>query len=258
MRSPEKDGTSFKERIARASRESSSRIILAIDIDQPPPQHGLKRARQLLDKTVRYLCGVKISRQTVLNLGTRNTALLVKRVHDNDLPCIVDDKINDIGETNKAIADAYFRLGLDAIIANPFAGWRGGLEPLFQKAHSKGRGVILLVYMSHPGAAEGYGQRVIAGPSKKPRFQYILFAEKAVKWKADGAVVGATRPRIVKEVKAVLGGRVPIYSPGVGAQGGDLRRALEAGTDYFIIGRSITKDPRPEHAAESYASTSTE
>lgn len=258
MRSPEKDGTSFKERIARASRENSSRIVLAIDIDQPRPQHGLKRAQQLLDKTVQYLCGVKISRQTVLNIGTRNTALLVKRVHDNDLPCIVDDKINDIGETNKAIADAYFRLGLDAIIANPFAGWKGGLEPLFQTAHNKGRGVILLVYMSHPGATEGYGQRVIAGHSKKPRFQYKLFAEKAVKWKADGAVVGATRPRIVKEVKAVLGGRVPIYSPGVGAQGGDLRRALEAGTDYFIIGRSITRDPHPEHAAERHASISTE
>jgi orotidine-5'-phosphate decarboxylase len=94
--------------------------------------------------------------------------------------------------------------------------------------------------------------------SKRPRSQYILFAEKAVEWKADGAVVGATRPRIVKEVKAVLGGRVPVYSPGVGAQGGDLRRALEAGTDYFIIGRSITKDPHPEHAAERYATISTE
>ncbi len=258
MRSPEKDRTSFKERIARASRESSSRIILAIDIDQAPPNHGLKRAQQLLDKTVQYLCGVKIGRQTVLNLGTRRTAQLVKRVHSNNRPCIVDDKVNDIAETNRAIAEAYFRLGLDAMTANPFAGWKGGLEPLFQTAHEMGRGVILLVYMSHPGAAEGYGQKIMIDNSKRPRSQYILFAEKAVKWKADGAVVGATRPRIVKEVKAVLGGRVPIYSPGVGAQGGDLRRALEAGTDYFIIGRSITRDPHPEHAAERHASISTE
>ena len=245
---------SFKERVARASRENSSRIILALDINQGDPEAGLRRARKLLDNTIPNVCGVKIGRQTVLNLGTNRTIQVTRLVHSRGLPCIVDDKLNDIGSTNNAIADAYFRLGMDALTANPFAGWNGGLQPAFKTAHEKGKGIILLVYMSHKGASEGYGQTVAEGRLKKP--QYVLFAEKAVKWKADGAVVGATRPQVVREAKRILGGSVPIYSPGVGAQGGELAAALEAGTDYFIIGRSITESTAPSRKAEMFADLS--
>ena len=254
MKEPGGRAVPFKEKIARASRENSSRIILALDTNQGPPHGSLRRARKLLDKTLPSLCGVKIGRQTVLNLGTNRTIQITRLVHRTGLPCIVDDKLNDIGPTNNAIADAYFRLGMDALTANPFAGWKGGLQPVFNKAHHEGKGIILLVYMSHPGASEGYGQTVTEGRLKKP--QYVVFAEKAVKWKADGAVVGATRPQVVREAKRILGKSVPIYSPGVGAQGGELAAALEAGTDYFIIGRSITESTAPSSKAEMFADLS--
>ena len=256
MQNPGHAQPSFREWIARASRENSTKTILAIDIDTGPPDTGLERASYLLDKTGQYLCAVKLSRQTVLNLGTTRTAQLVKRVHQHNLPTIIDDKLNDIGETNKAIARAYFRLGLDALTANPFAGWKKGLQPLFQTAHTNNKGVILLTYMSHPGADESYGQLVLTKESNKPKPQYILFAEKAARWKADGVVVGATRPKILKEVKTVLGKKVPIYSPGIGTQGGDITKALEAGTAYLIIGRSISKTPHPRETAARIANMS--
>ena len=69
-------------------------------------------------------------------------------------------------------------------------------------------------------------------------------------------MVGATRPQVVREAKRILGGSVPIYSPGVGAQGGELAAALEAGTDYFIIGRSITESTAPSRKAEMFADLS--
>ena len=258
MQNPGHNQQPYKEWVARASRENSTRIILAIDIDTGPPDSGLEHARGLLEKTHPYLCAVKLSRQTILNLGTTRTARLVKQIHQHNLPSIIDDKLNDIGETNRAIAQAYFSLGLDALIANPFAGWKGGLQPLFQTAHGSSRGVILLAYMSHPGADESYGQLVVTGRSRKLRPQYLLFADKALKWRADGVVVGATRPQILKEVKSVLGKKIPVYSPGVGAQGGDLRKAKEVGTDYFIIGRSISRAPRPGEAAARFANLSRE
>jgi len=254
MKEPARQSESFKEKVARASRGKNSRIILALDINQGNPEAGFRRARNLLAKTFPSLCGVKIGRQTVLNLGTNRTAQITRLVHSRSLPCIVDDKLNDIGPTNSAIADAYFRLGMDALTANPFAGWKGGLQPAFKTAHEKRKGIILLVYMSHEGASEGYGQTVAEGRSKKP--QYILFAEKAVKWKADGAVVGATRPQVVRETKRILGKSVPIYSPGVGTQRGELVMALEAGTDYFIIGRSITESATPSRKAAMFADLS--
>lgn len=210
-----------------------------------------------MERTAPYLCGVKLGRQTVLNLGTERTSTLIKQVHSNDLPCIIDDKLNDIDETNKAITQAYFNLGFDGIIVNPFVGWKGGLQPVFQLSHRHGKGVLVLVYMSHPGASGGYGQLVLENHGKKPRPQFELFAEKASRWKADGAVVGATRPDIVRKVRITLSDGIHIYSPGIGTQGGKIPKASKAGTDFFIIGRSITKASDPEKTAQGYAREST-
>ena len=74
---------------------------------------------------------------------------------------IMDAKVNDIGATNQVIAEYYYAAGFDAIIANPFVGWDEGLKPLFEVSKRLDRGVILLCYMSHKGASEGYGQTII-------------------------------------------------------------------------------------------------
>jgi orotidine-5'-phosphate decarboxylase len=245
--------SSFREAIQEASKNNFSKIILALDLNGSASGQMLRTSRNLLEKTAPYICAVKFGRQTVLNLGTERTRTLIKHAHANDLPCIIDDKLNDIDETNKAIAEAYFGLGFDGIIVNPFVGWKGGLQPVFKLARDNGKGVIVLVYMSHPGAAESYGQLVFNGHNKRPRPQFEIFAEKAGLWKADGAVVGATRPDIVRKVKAKLRDGVRIYSPGIGAQGGEILSTSRAGTDFFIIGRSITTASDPEKIVHNYA-----
>jgi orotidine-5'-phosphate decarboxylase len=181
------------------------------------------------------------------------TRVLIKTGHDNDLPCIIDDKLGDIDETNFAIAQAYFGIGFDGIIVNPIVGWKGGLEPVFRIAQKEGKGVIVLVYMSNPGASDDFGQLVLESPRSKPRPQYEIFAERAQQWGADGAVVGATRPQIVKKVRSKLNDGVRIYSPGIGTQGGKVLQASRAGSDFFIIGRSITTAADPEKAAHNFA-----
>ena len=80
--------------------------------------------------------------------------------------------------------------------------------------------------------------------------QYVSFAKKALKLEADGAVVGATYPEKIREVHQILGEKIPIYSPGIGAQGGDIRAALEAGARYLIVGRAITLAENPGEAAK--------
>ena len=162
----------------------------------------------------------------------------------------MDCKINDVGHTNRAIAEYYFKAGFDAVIASPFIGWEEGLQPVFEVAETMERGVIVLVYMSHKGAPEGYGQTVSDPKTGRLVAQYTLFAQKALKWKADGAVVGATYPEKIREVYAMLKDRVPIYSPGVGVQGGDLEAAVKAGARYLIVGRTIALAEQPEKAAK--------
>jgi orotidine-5'-phosphate decarboxylase len=103
--------------------------------------------------------------------------------------------------------------------------------------------------MSHPGAIEGYGQQVLSEQSAKPEPQYLLFARKAVKWGADGVVAGATYPDKIREIRQVTGGKVPIYSPGIGAQGGDIAEAFKAGCKYAIVGRAIFESEDPAKSA---------
>jgi orotidine-5'-phosphate decarboxylase len=59
----------------------------------------------------------------------------------------------------------------------------------------------------------------------------------------DGIVVGATQIDILKEISSKK--QIPIYSPGFGMQGGDIRLAAKNGTDYFIIGSSIVGSNDP-------------
>ena len=228
-------------------------IVLALD--RIPEGFGdlLSRSIAILEKVHPYVCALKLNRHLVLPLGLfSGIRRIVDKAHNLGLPVIMDCKINDVGYTNRVIAENYFNAGFDAVIANPFVGWEEGLQPVFETARRLDKGVILLVYMSHKAASEGYGQKVLDRETNKLKPQYVVFAEKALAWKADGAVVGATYPSKIREVHEILGAKVPIYSPGIGAQGGDLKAASEAGSKYFIIGRSITLADNPAEAAKAF------
>ncbi len=241
----------FRQKMEKSAKKAKSNIILALDLPADKPRRLLPRSLQILNSAHPYLCALKLNRQAVLPLGLFDGVQeILSRAHDLGLPTIMDAKINDIGNTNRAIAEYYYKAGFDAVICNPFVGWDGGMQPVFELARKMECGVILLVYMSHKGAAEGYGQIVQDSTSKRLVPQYRIFAEKALKWNADGAVVGATYPDKIREIHASLKGKVPIYSPGVGAQGGDAKEAIEAGANYLIVGRAIVEAKNPEKAAD--------
>ena len=162
--------------------------------------------------------------------------------------------MNDIGNTNKIIAKYYFDAGFDAMIVNPLVGMEGGLDSVFEARANRKRGIITLCYMSHPAAKEGYGLSIASEDrGKKPEPLYIRFAKQARLWDVDGIIVGATHPEKIKEIRAVLGDEIPILSPGVGAQGGNARAAIDAGASFVIAARSVIEAPDPAAAAKSLA-----
>jgi orotidine-5'-phosphate decarboxylase len=235
-----------------SAQKAESNIILALDFPYTEKHEQLlSRSLKILESVSPHLCAVKMNRQLALPLGLFNgVQTIVIRAHDLGLPTIMDAKINDIGNTNRAIAEYYYKAGFDAVIVSPFVGWEEGSQPIFEVAKKMSRGVIVLVYMSHKGAVEGYGQMVQDSTTKRLVPQYRIFAEKALKWNADGAVVGATYPDRIREIHALLKAKVPIYSPGVGAQGGDVEAAVKAGAQYLIVGRTIVEAKNPEKTAE--------
>jgi len=242
---------SFKLEMERSAKKTDSNIVLALDPSPDPPQRLLSKSIETLEMVHPYVCAVKLNRQLVLPLGLFNgVQRIVEWVHDQELPVLMDCKINDVGYTNRTIAEHYFNAGFDAVTASPFVGWDEGLQPVFEVANEMHRGVIVLVYMSHKGAREGYGQMVHEPETGRMVPQYVVFAQKALSWKADGAVVGATYPEKIREVCAILKNRVPIYSPGVGPQGGSTESAIKAGAHYLIVGRSITLAENPAETAK--------
>ena len=250
---------SFKARMEEIAQKKDSSIVLALDFPFhiPEKHHALlAKAQDVLEQVHSSVCAVKINHHLVLPLGTFGSVQkLVTRIHDKGLLAIMDCKVNDIGATNQVIAEYYYAAGFDALIANPFVGWEEGLKPIFDTARRHQRGVILLAYMSHKGANEGYGQKIYDEKTGNKTAQYILFAKKALRWKADGVVVGATYPEKIKEIHKILGENVPIYSPGIGVQGGAAITALKAGARYLIVGRDITLAHNPSEAAIQFCWT---
>jgi orotidine-5'-phosphate decarboxylase len=245
---------SFKSRMEKSAKKNGSSIVLALDFPFHAPENRgelLFKAQNVLELAGSWVCAVKINHHLVLPLGTFDgVQQLVKKIHEKGLLAIMDCKVNDIGATNQVIAEYYYAAGFDALIANPFVGWEEGLKPIFDTAHRLQRGVVLLAYMSHKGASEGYGQTVCDAKTGAKTPQYIAFAKKALKWDADGVIVGATYPEKIREIYEVLGENVPIYAPGIGAQGGAAETAVKAGARYLIVGREITLSENPAEAAE--------
>jgi orotidine-5'-phosphate decarboxylase len=242
---------SFNLKMQEVAKNKNSRLVLALDFPFEAPANRndiLVKAQKVLKAVQPFVCAVKINHHLTLPLGTFDSVQqLVEQIRGQGMLAIMDAKVNDIGNTNQIIAEYYF----DAIIANPFVGWEEGLKPLFEVSKKLNRGVILLNYMSHKGASEGYGQTIIDSQTGEKTLQYISFARKSLMWGADGVVVGATVPQKITEIKQILHDKVDIYSPGVGAQGGAAETAIKAGASYLIVGREITNSNEPATAARS-------
>jgi len=245
---------SFKGKMQEAAKSKNSPLVLALDFPFEAAENRnnvLIKAQKILKAVHPYISAVKINHHLTLPLGTFDgVQFLVEQIRGQGLLAIMDAKVNDIGATNQVIAEYYFAAGFDAIIANPFVGWEEGMKPLFDVSKRLNRGVILLTYMSHKGAAEGYGQTVVDPYTGEQMPQYVSFARKAVQWGADGVVVGATHPEKIAEIKQILQDKAAIYSPGVGVQGGSADAAIRAGSDYLIVGREITMASDPAEAAQ--------
>lgn len=227
----------FSARMAQAAKKKKSRIILAVD--SAPGTKNLKSfARNAVREVAGHICGIKVNFHLLLPLSGREMSGITKLAHSHGLVCIADIKLNDIDSTNKAAVAHLAAMGFDAVIANPFMG-AATLASLVKEARKMDLGVIALVYMSHPDAKDGYGLEARHGAV------YEMFLERAVKAGADGVVVGATQADALGKVR----GRLPVYSPGIGAQGGDAGKAVRNGSDYLIVGRAIIEAEDPAAVA---------
>ncbi|MDH7571443.1 MAG: orotidine-5'-phosphate decarboxylase, partial [Armatimonadota bacterium] len=152
--------------------------------------------------------------------------------HYPQVPVILDAKRNDIGSTAERYAvEVFDRFGADAVTVSPYLGG-DSLEPFLERAD---RGVFVLCRTSNPGARDL--QDLPVGADGKPLYQ-VVAQLAAARWNTRGnlgLVMGATYPEELREVRALVGD-LPFLVPGVGAQGGDVHAAVQAGRDRRGVG----------------------
>ncbi len=234
--------TGFREAMLKSAAKNKSKVVLALDLSGPYDRR-LGRAEEVLEATKHGIAAVKVNHHLLLPFGLQGIRGIISICRKEGLPMIADLKINDIESTNLNIVDSLLDFGFSAVIANPFVGREEGLGKVVERVHSLGGGILFLVYMSHKGAEEGYALRLEGGEPL-----YRIFAERARDWKADGVVVSAKSADKIAETRRIVGKDCLIFSPGVGAQGGDAKTGASSGADFLIVGRSITESADPGKA----------
>ena len=238
---------SFSNRINAIKREKSSNIVLALD-----PPYGVENlfdyVCHIISQLHDYVCAIKLNFHVILPLSKIELKKITQIAHDSNLQIIADLKLNDIFDTNQVTIKYLSSLGFDSVIVNPFIG-KISLKSTVDYAHSLNFGVISLVYMSHADAVEGYGGSLSIqnglGKWKNSKPVYRIFYDNSKSVGVDGVVVGGNRLDILKELASEGNESVPIYSPGIITQGGDINKALQAGSTYLIIGRAIINSDSP-------------
>ncbi|CAJ2377313.1 MAG: Orotidine 5'-phosphate decarboxylase [Arenicellales bacterium IbO2] len=182
--------------------------------------------REIIDATARWACAFKPQIAHYAALGAEEqlaqTIAHIKKRHPG-IPVILDAKRGDIGATAAMYAREIFeRYGADAATLNPYLGFEA-LAPFFEYAD---KGAFVLCRTSNPGSGEF--QALQSGGVPLAHHVAMRAAEMHGAHPNIGLVVGATWPGEIAAVRK-LAGEMPLLIPGVGAQGGDLQRALAAG-----------------------------
>ena len=166
--------------------------------------------------------------------GVRTLERVIQAANERSLLVLLDAKRGDIGATAEGYAVAYLRdsssMAVDAITVNPYMG-REAIEPFVRQARDSGRGVVVLVRNSNPGASDYQDLRV---------GEWTLFEQVAASltsyhdalmgeeggWSSLCVTTAATRPDDSLKIRAILPNALLLVL-GYGAQGGSLSDTVQ-------------------------------
>jgi orotidine-5'-phosphate decarboxylase len=251
----------FKEKLLAAARKNESWLCVGLDPEMSSIPQSLGRHtdailefnKAVIEATSDLVCAYKPNGAFYECLGPAGWEILIETAKSipAHIPLILDFKRGDIGNTSKMYARAAFDImGADAVTVSPYMG-SDSIQPFLDYREN---GVFILCLTSNPSSAELQKKIILLDdppsveqmtPQSKARTfaeffnastteLYLHVATLATEWNKNdnvGLVVGATTISELEAVRKKVGDNMPILIPGVGAQGGDLERAIEAGSN---------------------------
>lgn len=251
--------TSFTTTLDKLARERDSLLCVGLDphasdLSEPTAAAARDFCVRLIEQTSDLAIAYKPNAAFFELYGPEGWAAL-KQVIDAvpaGIPVVLDAKRGDIASTADAYAaSAFEHLGATAITINPYLG-HDSLAPFLS---DPARGGFLLCKTSNPGSADLQDLRLEEG-----LLLYEKVASLARGWNTRGnvgLVVGATHPQALARLRK-LAPDLWFLAPGVGAQGGDLAAALQAGLRddglgmLIPVSRAISRAASPRQAAQEF------
>jgi uridine monophosphate synthetase len=248
--------------------DCSSLLCVGLDphiseLKSPTPASALDFCLNLVKQTAPYAAAFKPNAAFFEAFGAEGWTALKQVIEAIDeeskrlgslIPVILDAKRGDIASTAEAYAKSAFEtLGAHCITLSPYLG-KDSIDPFLNYPE---KGVFLLCKTSNAGSMDLQNLLVLPPAEDSPMPLYNYVAQLAQKWNENnniGIVVGATHPQIMEMIRSA----VPdlwFLSPGVGAQGGDLKIALKSGLRadgkgmLIPISRGISRAENPKVAA---------
>ena len=185
-----------------------------------------------------------------LELFSREGPEVVKALTERDKRVFLDLKLHDIPNTVARSVSAARELGVDFLTVHT----TGGVPMMAAAAEAAGGavtllGVTVLTSMSVPDVEAAWGREL--GSLRDEVVRLAGMAKEA----GVGGVVAS--PMEVRLLKRLLGSDLLVVTPGIRLGGDDHHdqarfatpiEAADAGADYLVVGRSITRAPDPVEA----------
>ncbi len=228
------------------------------DLKEPTAASALDFCLTLIKQTAPYAAAFKPNAAFFEVFGAEGWTALKQVIEAIDseskrlgsmIPVVLDAKRGDISSTAEAYAKSAFEsLGAHCITLSPYLG-KDSIDPFIQNSE---KGVFLLCKTSNPGSGDLQDIALADGS-----LLYERVAKLAQSWNTKnniGLVVGATHLDAMKRIRAAAPD-LWFLAPGVGAQGGELESAMQAGLRkdgkgmLIPISRGISRAESPAKAA---------
>ncbi|MHB2016559.1 MAG: orotidine-5'-phosphate decarboxylase [Candidatus Xenobia bacterium] len=220
-------------------------LIVALDV--PTLEQALALVDQLKDSVGMF----KVGLQLFCSVGPQG----VRELSERGIQMFLDLKLHDIPNTVVGALRSVDLPGVAMISVHALGG------PAMLKAASQAcpLGKKLLAITMLTSMDEQAAQEV--GISRRLEEQVVALGRMAVASGVDGIVAS---PNEVAALRSTLGKTPVIVTPGIRtiadaandqARTGDPVSALRSGADYLVVGRPITAQPDPAHAAREMVNT---
>lgn len=242
----------FKAKFSVVVKKNNSLLCVGLDPDVgkiPKNLSIFEFNKSIIDATSELVCAYKPNIAFYEAYGIdglsqlRSTIDYLKCEHP-DIPIILDAKRADIPNTARMYAKAVFEYWqADAVTVYPHL----GLDSVLPFLEYKDKLTILLIKTSNADSGMFQNLQINGMP------YYLKVAHEINKWKSNniGIFVGATYPTELEEIRKIFPDKI-FLSAGLGAQAGDIKKAVHSGIDkngagiMFNASRSIiySQDPR--------------